>query len=252
MNRLTYEIARSLASVTRVFSRTNQARAGTRVLMFHDVATAPSTGDIYSIPLPRFRSGIELLHDWAMHQGVRFVPFSDRPTAGVALTFDDGFKSTLEVAAQTLVDHSIPFHVFLTKDFAMSNNSRYLNEKDIQKLLSLPLASAGIHGTTHQRFNSLPISQVRDEVLGARAWLEDLIGRSVTTISYPHGSFNEAVINLLNEEQFTAAACSNVGTYLDLSQRLQIPRVDIWSLDRPRDLVRKTHGAWDRLLPSST
>ena len=249
MNRLTHEIARSLASVTGLFARANQARVGTRVLLFHDISTKSSTGDIYSIPHSRFGGGIERLANWAVSHDVQFVPFSESPVPGVTVTFDDGYKSTLEIAAPILVNRAIPFHVFLTRDFARSNNSRYLNEADIQRLLSLPLASVGIHGTSHQRLSSLPTSQVKDEIRGARAWLEDLTGRPITTISYPHGSFNDAVVDILREEQFTAAACSSVGTYRDHEHRLQIPRVDIWSLDRPQDLLRKTRGNWDFLLP---
>ena len=120
---------------------------------------------------------------------------------------------------------------------------------EIKELSALPGVTVGVHGVTHQRLTKLSSQQVRDELAQSRDWLEQLTGRSVTSMSYPHGDFNPEVSEIAKSCGFETAACSRIGTFTDICQAFAIPRIDIWAFDKRRAFLQKTLGSWDRLLP---
>lgn len=249
MNRFTYEAARSLAVTTSLVQRKDSARFGTRVLMLHDLNTTDSAADLYSLPVSQFESGISAVAKWITTHARSFVPLSHSPTPGVAVTFDDGYKSTLTLAAPILLALGIPFHVFVTKSYIEGNDPRFLRPGEIRELSAMPGATVGVHGVTHQRLTSLDPQQARDELAHSRDWLEQLIGRSVTSMSYPHGDFNPEVSRIAESCGLKSAACSRTGTFTDARQAFAIPRIDIWAFDKRRAFLQKTLGSWDRFLP---
>ena len=249
MNRFTYEVARSLAIITSLVQPKDFARYGTRVLMLHDLHTGDSTADVYSLPLEYFESGIHTVAKWATEHSREFVAFSNTPTPGIAVTFDDGYKTTLTLAAPILSALGIPFHVFVTKSYIEGDDPRFLRPAEICELSAIPGVTVGVHGVTHQRLTKLSPQQIHDEFTHSRDWLEQLIGHSVTSMSYPHGDFNAEVSDIAESCGLKSAACSRTGTFTDARQAFAIPRIDIWAFDKRRTFLHKTLGSWDRLIP---
>lgn len=249
MNRIKYVAARWLATTVSRLQSPDLSQVGTRVLMFHDINTDDSSYDMYSLPLSRFDSGLRVIAQWAVEHSRSFVEFSAVPRPGIAVTFDDGYKSTLTLAAPIFASLNIPFHIFLTQSYVEGVDKRFLRPTDIRELCSIPGISFGVHGVSHQRLTNLNPDQVRVEIQQSRDWLEQLVGKPVTSLSYPHGEFNSTVSNLAGECGVLSAACSRVGTFTNVKEALQIPRIDIWAHDQQHVFLQKTLGAWDRLLP---
>lgn len=249
MNRFTYEAARSLAMITNLVQRKDSARFGTRVLMLHDLNTTDSAADLYSLPISQFESGISAVAKWITTNARNFVPLSHSPTPGVAVTFDDGYKSTLTLAAPILSSLGIPFHVFVTKSYIEGDDPRFLRPAEIKELSAIPGVTVGVHGVTHQRLTELRPQQIHDELAHSKDWLEQLTGISVTSLSYPHGDFNPEVSEIAKSCGLKTAACSRIGTFTDTHQAFAIPRIDIWAFDKRRAFLQKTLGSWDRFLP---
>lgn len=249
MNRAKFVLASLATSAIGSLRRTDEPRRGTRVVMYHDVNESGDVSDIYSIPLATFASGIARLSEWARKANHQFMPFHHQPRPGIAITFDDGYQSTLRLAAPVFAEFEIPFHVFVTKSYVLQGGPAYLSESDLKVLSQMPHASIGVHGVSHRHFSQLDERALRTELIESRDWLEQVTGKAATSLSYPHGDFTRAVSNLVGECGFTAAACSAIGTFTDSSQALAIPRVDIWSYDTPRTTVAKTRGDWDSVLP---
>jgi peptidoglycan/xylan/chitin deacetylase (PgdA/CDA1 family) len=176
------------------------------------------------------------------------VPFTATPRPGIAVTFDDGYRSTLTLAAPFLMEHSIAFTVFVTKSF-VDSGSRYLSTADLRTLASLPGVVLGTHGVSHSRFSDLDERLLREELSSSRDWLQQTIGKPVTSMSYPHGSHTHRISEIAHECGYTTAACSSRGTFIDGAQSMRIPRIDIWSHDSGAATIEKTRGDWDRLLP---
>lgn len=249
MKRGKFLVASLAARMLGVVRLSDQPRHGARVVMYHDINENGAVDDVYSIPLDAFTRGVAQLEEWARSKGHPFIPFTARATPGIAVTFDDGYRSTLLLAAPVLEQFGIPFHVFVTKSFVEQGNPKYLSRDDVKRLSQLPLATLGVHGVSHRRFSHLNESTLRAELAESRDWLEQLTGTKVTTLSYPHGDFTLEVSNVVRECGFDAAACSAVGTYFEETQSLSIPRVDVWSLDTPSTTIAKVRGDWDSLLP---
>lgn len=249
MNRGKFVLASCIARLNGTVRRFDEPARGTRVLMYHDVSHESIPGDIYSMPFQAFSSGVSQVAAWAAERHHNFLPFSAVPKPGIALTFDDGYSSTLHLAAPVFAAHKIPFHVFVTKSYVESGNPRYLSRAELVELAAFPGASIGLHGASHAKLSSLDDSSLHRELAESRDWLEQLIGRSVDSLSYPHGDFDVRVSNAARASGVIAAACSTVGTFTDASQALSIPRVDLWSHDSKTSTVAKTRGDWDALLP---
>jgi len=249
MNTGKYLAARLAARVLGLLISRDEPSRGTRVLMYHDVITGTEQSDIYSLPVAKFAEGISSLARWAFDHDHPFVPLSPVPQPGIAITFDDGYSSTLALAAPILSEHAIPFHVFATKSFVESGDRRYLTPIELQRLADLPGASLGIHGETHTRFTELDEDTLRRELSTTRDWLEQLIQRPVSSLSYPHGSFTPRTRRTVEASGFTIAACSKIGTFTSPEQTWRVPRIDIWSYDDRTSTIGKTRGDWDSLLP---
>jgi peptidoglycan/xylan/chitin deacetylase (PgdA/CDA1 family) len=248
MNHLVYNVAHITALMRDLMSSRHKCLLGTRVLMFHDINIDQSREDVYSLPSNTFADFAKQLRSWADANGIQIRRFSHEPLPGVAVTFDDGYSSTLTHAAEHLNDSSIPFHVFVTKQFVESSDSKYLAPKDVVELSDMHLTTLGVHGVSHSRLSQLSHHEIRRELHDSQRWLEDLIGRPVTTASYPHGDYNDSVIEIMKELGFNAVACSNVGTFTSSGQRFVIPRVDVWALDSASTILQKTRGSWDHVL----
>jgi peptidoglycan/xylan/chitin deacetylase (PgdA/CDA1 family) len=249
MTRLTYQLARMAARLRALAQLDNEAKRGTRVLMFHDLHESASASDLYTMPAQSFRKGIASLAGWMREYQYDFLAFAPDPRPGVALTFDDGYRSTMLIAADVLTAQHIPFHVFVTKSYATSGDSRYLNESDLKRLVTIPGITLGVHGVKHDRMSRMPEGELREDLTVARDWLEQLTGVSISTLSYPHGCYTSNVAAAVENSGYLAAACSSPGTFSSEQQRFVIPRIDMWSQDDSRVWIEKTRGSWDRILP---
>ena len=248
MNRSKFIVADALATLASIARRHDAPSLGTRVLMYHDINDDHRVDDIYSMPLNSFAQGVSAVAEWANAHRHQFVAFSAVATPGIAITFDDGYSSTLRLAAPVFADLGIPFHVFVTKSYVESGSARYLSPNEIRELAVFPGATLGLHGASHSKFSELDDVALRQELDESRDWLEQLTGRTIDSLSYPHGDFTARVSAAVAQGRIVAAACSNVGTFTDVTQSLSIPRVDLWSLDSPRSTVAKVRGDWDLLL----
>ncbi len=126
----------------------------------------------------------------------------------VGITFDDGNLSDLAVAAPILLDLSIKAEFFvltarLVQDF-------YLRPADVRALLDLGM-DIGLHGQDHVDWRWLDDAGLKVETRSARHQLEDVTGRSVSSVAIPFGAYNRRVIAHLRGEKFKAIYTSDGG-----------------------------------------
>ena len=211
--------------------------------MYHAIGS-PVAEDVagrYSLPPLLFSNHVACLTDLSVS---RFSEIRDG-TTGVVLTFDDGFRDILDVAAPLLEEANIPYTVFVTPDFAMSGDPRYLHPDDLKILASFPGAGIGAHGKSHRRLTECDAAALVSELRGSRAWLEDLLGREVDTMSYPHGAVDERVRDAAQNAGYRLAATSCFAPANFAEDPLRLARIDIWAQDCERDLRTKLDGHWD-------
>lgn len=136
-------------------------------------------------------------------------------THSVAVTFDDGLESFASHAVPILEQLQIPATVFAVSD-AFGERPRwgesyYGSEERVmseEQLRSLPsMISVGSHTLTHANLKEQDRSSSQQEIAESRRKLETLLGRPVTTFSFPHGEFTSETI-----EQSRAAGYERVFT----------------------------------------
>ena len=224
--------------------------------MYHAVASRLAD-DPYgiSISLENFQRQMEILASQqpaevvglnALHSSSVFDETEDgEKKLRVAVTFDDGYKDNLYVAAPVLLKLQIPFTVFITSSYIQTGSADYLNEVELKELAALPGATIGSHGVRHCRLAECDDDALRWELQESRRYLEDVTGQPVTALSYPHGSASERVREAARQAGYVLG-CSS---FFNINKRRHDPlmwsRCEIVAQDSERVFLQKLNGDWD-------
>lgn len=117
---------------------------------------------------------------------------SSLPKRFCALTFDDGHKSSLDLAEE-MQRHEVRGTFFLTMNYCRERDD-FLNAVDIRALAGAGF-DFGTHGVTHRALAHLPPEDMRAELSESKAWLEETLNRAVPTMSLPAGQGSPAVLD---------------------------------------------------------
>ncbi len=222
-----------------------------RVLMYHALGTLVP-GDVkhlYNMHPNTFKAQLDCLTELSRSDLIRVTDIrcGIHDHRGVAITFDDGYRDNLLIAAPMLIEREMPFTVFVAPGLALSGDERYLTPPLIKELAALPGCTIGAHGYTHRALTTLGKHALDEELRSSRAWLEDITGKPVVTMSYPHGAVCDRVVAAVAEAGFELAASSRFGPYRRGEDLLIIPRLDLWSTDDTKRFKAKLAGKWDWL-----
>jgi peptidoglycan/xylan/chitin deacetylase (PgdA/CDA1 family) len=175
----------------------------------------------------------------------------------LAITFDDGFASTAEVAAPLLAERGLPATVFCVAGHVGGVNDWPTQPRSCPRLR---LASAqalsewhasgvvlGCHGTNHEPLTRVDGAGLRQEILDSREMLEQVVGAPIGWFAYPYGLAPPAARAIVERAYAGGCALGNrsVGTG---SSRFMLPRVDAHYLRRPALLKRALAGGDSYLL----
>ena len=241
MNLLKYRFAQLVSSAQRAKPEYELHR---RVLMYHSI-NQNSDSDTYSISERNFAAHVGLITEHCDSENSKIVPLDSASKSGVTITFDDGYQDTLTVAAKILGAKKLPFTVFVTSQNITLGNSNYLSQSQLIELSKIPEVTIGSHGHSHAHLAELPSLEIHNELRQSKEWLEQTIQKPVTTLSYPHGSFNAEVVRLAADTGYKFAATSKWGVYQVGTGLLEIPRIDVWGRDTKRILQQKLCGKWN-------
>ena len=221
---------------------------GLRVLMYHAVG-GRAHGDrfnYYSMAPERFTRQMDCLLGFP---GIRVVPLDapqwQEPGARVALTFDDGYRDNLTVAAPILLERGLPFTVFVAAGLVRDRHPEFLSPEELRELAGLPGVSIGAHGSSHLPLADCDPEALERELRFSKAYLEEITGRPVSSLSYPHGSVNRQVRAAAAAAGYTLGACSHAGVNGPGCDPLLLSRTEILSHDDERFFRRKLSGCWD-------
>lgn len=221
---------------------------GFRVLMYHAVGT-PVPDDrlgINNISAKRFKEHMSMLRNQPELQLVSFAA-GDVATIGpeVAITFDDGFKDNLYVAAPILQELQIPFTVFVAANLIGSGRQEYLTGEELRQLATVPGASIGAHGANHVALTQCDDAQLAAELSQSRQQLEDLLGQPVSSMSYPFGAVDWRVRCAVAEAGYVRAGTSRMDLNHKGRDPLLLCRTFIDTHDDQQVLKQKINGSWD-------
>jgi peptidoglycan/xylan/chitin deacetylase (PgdA/CDA1 family) len=181
------------------------------------------------------------------YQGVTFSEAVDRPPGRtVAVTFDDGYRSVLQLGLPILQELGWPATIFVPTNFigidrpmSWPGIERWLGGAHERELLPLAwdeletLAShgweVGSHTCSHPRLTELDDRTLARELSGSKASCELHLERPCSSLAYPYGDVDTRVARAAQAAGYEAAAALQARPAPE--GRLEWPRVGVYFKD---------------------
>jgi len=169
------------------------------LLSYHKITDRMDFG-ITTRTLRDFRNDVSFIHH---------LPSNEQPE----FCFDDGYEDTFTNAFPILSEFGFTANLFVITgvlgtlnswDFTLFGKFKHLSREQLKALADAGW-SIGSHTKSHLALTTLSPSLLRAELDDSKKFLEDLIGKAVTAISFPFGNFNARVIEACKEAGFQEA-----------------------------------------------
>jgi peptidoglycan/xylan/chitin deacetylase (PgdA/CDA1 family) len=238
-----------------------KTRVRLRVFTFHNIGD--DVDDINAVTKGRFADCLSLLQD----EGYTTIRASDLASACPAmldcervalLTFDDGYASQRDIAAEILVQHGMTATFFaisslverdrLSRSFA-GKKRLFLGSEDLRQM-TLGGFEIGSHSHTHAKIGALTEEQIDAEMRLSKRILEEATGSGVVSFAYPfgrRGAFSPTTRAALEKNGYRAAFTQEGGGVGPATDMLELPRVNVNRFDSSASFRRKLRGYYDFL-----
>lgn len=222
------------------------------IVCYHGVSTAETR------PLGRYEVSARTLErqlGLARRLGYRTLTLSElidafergaRTRRALVVTFDDGYRDTVTVAAPIL--DSLGFHatVFVVPELVGKTAAWHAGVGEAAPLATWDELGAlrdrgwevGLHSATHADLTTLSNGALTFELLDATRSLEEAIGVRPRTLAYPYGRWSPKVAEVVRRAGYRAAVAITRGSMASRSS----PRFAL-----PRSSIRRTEGVLDFL-----
>ncbi|MFC6992316.1 polysaccharide deacetylase family protein [Haladaptatus sp. GCM10025707] len=218
------------------------------ILVYHSVGMPGRFG---TVSVERFRRDLDYL---TSRYTVCDLPdvLESGTKKRVAITFDDGFADFETNTLPLLREFDCPATVFVSSDFVGDENLSHfaarheleptadqvmLTAAQLRALATDPLVTVGNHTRSHPRLSELGDDEARrEEILGAKAALETIVGVEIDRFSYPYGDHDPASVVLVRDSH--ALAVTTAG-------RLVAPGSDPYLLPRLAGHVPESTLRWE-------
>jgi peptidoglycan/xylan/chitin deacetylase (PgdA/CDA1 family) len=125
----------------------------------------------------------------------------------VAITFDDGFVDVIENALPELSKRGIPVTIFVPTGYLgreadwfrkteIKSKKKVMDAEQLRHLSRNTMVSIGSHCITHSSLLSMTENEAKNEIIQSKQQLEEILGESVISLSYPHGEFTKSHVEL--------------------------------------------------------
>lgn len=141
----------------------------------------------------------------------------------VSITFDDGYRDDLTVAAPLLLKYRVPATFFVVTghvdtgrpfpwDGGAGSRNPVLTWDEVRELSSLGF-DIGAHTVHHVNLGEVGLETARAEVTGSKARIEEILGRETTLFAYPFGgrAFIRGEVRALAREAGFHCCCNGFG-----------------------------------------
>jgi peptidoglycan/xylan/chitin deacetylase (PgdA/CDA1 family) len=162
----------------------------------------------------------------------------------VILTFDDCYKNLLDFAVPQLVKRKMKAVFYMPTAYVGSYNEwdveqgfgrvELMSQGELKELDKLGMEVGG-HSHYHIRLKDASPGRVKEEVEQSKAVLENIIGKSVYSFAYPHGSVPDNYYQILS----SAGYAFGVSIHQPLESKLALRRFSFDEADGESSLKTK-------------
>jgi len=225
----------SISCFALLFRLPTSSGAGKRripVLVYHRVGY---TVDNLTVTPERFATDLQTLQTWgystiSLEQFQKFLenPDLELPDKPILITFDDGYRDNFDNAYPILKQYGMIATFFIITDY-MWMGDRLNSERIVE--MSQGGMSFGSHTVSHKRLGDLTASEIQDELVNSKAALESVLGKTVNSIAYPQGSYNDNVLTAVQRFGYVAGFTVREGFCSNDSPNLELRRIPIFKYD---------------------
>lgn len=239
-------------------------KRGLTILGWHRLGRAD---DGLTTSLTDFRRQLDMMEDWGatvlgLDEAHRLLALDQLPSRAVALTFDDGYASVLELAWPELKQRGLPATLFAVSGFLDANadrrfpwdgqhsaTSKLTRIADIEAVRSAAGdgLDIGSHTVTHRWLPGLTSREIGDEVARSRNDLEDLLNQPVVSFAYPMGGWTWPIRDAVERAGYRYAVTVDRGRNR-AGQDPQLLR-RAFAFDRAEDVRRQLQGGFTWMRP---
>lgn len=225
------------------------------VLCYH--AISPTWEADLSTTAERLEHQLALLTE----RGYRGVTFSAAVASPrervVAVTFDDAYRSVIDLARPILDRFGLPATVFAPSagidagllswdgidQWLGTPHAHELTPMSWQELGTLAEAGweIGSHTVSHPHLTQIGDRELEDELRRSKARCEERLGSPCTSLAYPYGDVDARVIGATARAGYLTAAA--LPAYLGSRDPLDWPRVGVYRADDDRRFALKVSPA---------
>lgn len=113
----------------------------------------------------------------------------------VSITFDDGYLDNYTHAFPVLKGSGYGAAFFVTpQDIGREG---FMTWDMLREMAGVPGIEIGSHGLEHKPLSDIPEKEAWTSLVASKAMLEEKLGREVRALSYPCGSFNEKILEMV-------------------------------------------------------
>jgi peptidoglycan/xylan/chitin deacetylase (PgdA/CDA1 family) len=174
------------------------------------------------------------------------------PERCVAITFDDGFRSVVDVAAPLLAQRGLPATVFCVAGHLGGANDwpsqparaprRELADAAGLTRLAAQGFEIGAHGLHHAPLTGAPAAVVHAEAAESKAALEQAVGAPVRWFAYPYGAVPAGGARVIAQSGYEGACAAVPRAVTAGADPFALPRVDAHYLRSSARLRRALDG----------
>jgi peptidoglycan/xylan/chitin deacetylase (PgdA/CDA1 family) len=262
---------RTIGAASTTLRLTPNGRSTLRVLMYHKVNDIPDNPT--TIPVSLFDEQLAQVKELG-YQIVDLDAVLDHYTLGkplpdgaVLITFDDGYRDTLENALPVLQKHGCRAVIFVPvaymEDATPLPHESLLVERGVRNPtldwdLMRELDAGGVrvesHGIAHRPLADLDVDVAAREIVISKLRLEEKLGRPVRAFSYVKGSeahYKPVHLSLVRQAGYDVAFTSISGANSPASDPLQLHRYNVEPYP-PRTFELVLAGACDLIAVKDT
>ena len=167
------------------------------VLMYHCVSEEPTTQNTALFVRP---SDFEDQARALVENGIDTLfadEFGEVENVSVILTFDDGYEDNYTEMFPILKKYNLKATVYMIAyKIGMPG---YLTAEQIKEMSDSGLVQFGSHTLDHPELSRLSESDIRAQLEGSKWIISQTTGEAVTTLAYPSGKYNSAVMDIASE-----------------------------------------------------
>lgn len=185
------------------------------VLMYHEVLDSSTVdklshrmASLYFTPLDKFKTQINIIAQKG-YKGLSFDEVTDVDLGSkyIILTFDDGWHGNYEYVLPLMEEYGFKAIVFVS--VSAVGSSGYMNWAELNELAKNGI-SVQSHTLTHRPLQTLNNQEIYKELYDSKNIIEEKIQKEVTALSFPHGSYNQKIVNIAEEVGYKIMCTSDI------------------------------------------